>query len=59
MKYLNLLTVILVVLKLANVLIIDWFIVFLPTIIWFGLLVLALLGVLILAVLAARQNHYR
>ena len=57
MKYVNLVTVILLILELGSVISIGWFLVFLPTIIWFGLLVLALLGVLIVAVLANKYSR--
>ena len=40
MKYLNLLTVILIVLKLANILQISWFVAFLPSIIWLALFII-------------------
>lgn len=48
MKYLNLLTVILIVLKLADILSVGWLAVLLPTIIWLGTLI-ALIGIYVFA----------
>lgn len=48
MKYLNCITVLLALLKLTGILTISWFIVLLPSIIYFGITFIALIIVLIL-----------
>lgn len=52
MQYLNLLTVVFIVLKLASVISWPWLIVLIPSIIYFGFIALALIFVSILAALA-------
>ena len=57
MKYLNLLTVILIILKLANVLNVSGFVVFLPSLIWLATL-LFLFAVYVFAhVMAEREER--
>lgn len=48
MKYLNWITVLLVLLKLIGILTLSWFIVLLPSIIYFGITFISLIIVLIL-----------
>ena len=48
MKYLNLITITLALLKLTGILTLSWFIVLLPSIIYFGIILITLSIVLIL-----------
>jgi len=59
MRYLNVLTVLLLILELSGILNIGWLLVFTPTLIWFGIVILLLVSAVLLAVIAAKQNNYR
>jgi len=59
MRYLNVLTVLLLILELSGILNIGWLLVFTPTLIWFGIVILLLVSAVLLAVITAKQNNYR